>query len=47
MKFQFWTLWGTIIALVKSDNETFYVSGKSKDEVIAKAYQSRVQTPVC
>ena len=39
MKFQFWTLWGTIVALVKSDNKMFYVTGKSKDEVIAKAWQ--------
>lgn len=39
MNFQFWELWGTIIALAKFNGNNFYVTGKTKDEVIAKAWQ--------
>lgn len=39
MKFQFWTLWGTIVALANLNGKNFYVTGKTKDEVIAKAWQ--------
>lgn len=39
MQFRFWNLWGTIIALAKLNGKNFYVTGKSKDEVIAKAWQ--------
>ena len=38
MKFQFWTLWGTIVALATLGEKHFYVTGKSKDEVIARAW---------
>lgn len=39
MTFQFWNLWGTIIALATYRDKKFYASGKSKDEVIAKVYE--------
>lgn len=39
MTFQFWNLWGTIIALATYGDKKFYASGKSKDEVIAKVYE--------
>lgn len=39
MKFQFWDLWGTIVALAQLNDKSFFVTGKSKDEAIANAYQ--------
>jgi len=39
MTFQFFDLWGTIIAFAQYQDKKFSASGKTKDEAIAKIWK--------